>query len=234
MMALKATATKETRKAVCRTLGMASPILVFEIPNQPNIKYVVRSSPDTLEEAFAPLVEKIRHQRANVDHMIVYCHTYDSCSMIYLFLKSRLQIEMTEPIGARDLARYRLVDMFTACTTPAMKEAILLSFCNGSGILRIVIAFGMGLDCPNMQHIIHWGPLTDIEQYMYVIWSHLKMEVYVYPTINVVMCARFYVCVHHVLTLISYYNHVYHVLTSVHEYHIKITVAGEIIIMMCM
>ena len=64
---------------------------------------------------------------------------------------------------------FRLVDMFTACTTPVVKETILQSFCNSSRILPVVIAtvaFGMGLDCPNVRRVIHWGPSADIEQYL--------------------------------------------------------------------
>ena len=45
--------------------------------------------------------------------------------MIYLYLKATLKVEVTEPVGARDLAVFRLVDMFTACTLPAVKEQIL-------------------------------------------------------------------------------------------------------------
>ena len=77
--------------------------------------------------------------------------------------------EMTEPIGSRDLAIFRIVDMFTACTIPSVKDAILESFCKSDGILRVVIAtvaFGMGLDCPNVRRVVHWGPSSDIEQYV--------------------------------------------------------------------
>ena len=27
------------------------------------------------------------------------------------------------------------------------------------------VAFGMGLDCPNVHHIIHWGASNDVEAY---------------------------------------------------------------------
>lgn len=76
---------------------------------------------------------------------------------------------MTGPVGAKDLTMFQMVDMFTACTTPAVKEEILSSFCSSSGALRVVIAtvaFGMGIDCPNIRQVIHWGPSTDIEQYL--------------------------------------------------------------------
>ena len=37
IMALTATATKATRKVVCRKLGMISPVVVFQPPNRHNI-----------------------------------------------------------------------------------------------------------------------------------------------------------------------------------------------------
>lgn len=169
IMALTATATKQTRKAVCRSLGMVAPLIISQLPDRPNIKYCLRNDSGTLEEAFAPLMEEIRSKRTRMDKCIIYCRTYDSCSMIYLYFKSRLKGEITEPIGARDLARFRIVDMFTACTTPNVKDAILKSLCKPDGILRVVVAtvaFGMGLDCPNIRRIIHWGPSSDIEQYV--------------------------------------------------------------------
>ena len=169
VMALTATATKLIQKAVCRSLGMISPVIVSQVPNRPNIKYCVNNNTGTLEEAFAPLMEEIRSRRTRMDKVIVYCRTYDSCSMIYLYLKSRLKGEMTEPIGSKDLARFRIVDMFTACTIPSVKESILESFCKPDGKLRVVVAtvaFGMGLDCPNVRRVVHWGPSSDIEQYV--------------------------------------------------------------------
>ena len=86
------------------------------------------------------------------DKVIIYCRTYDDCSSIYLHLRSRLRKEMTEPIGARNLAEYRLVVMFTACTTASVKDAILQSFCHSTGsnlhVVIATVALGMGLDCP--------------------------------------------------------------------------------------
>ena len=79
------TATKAIRKAVCNTLGMVSPAVV---PNRPNIKYVVQSNPSILEETFSPLVEELRRQHMKMEQAIIYGHTYDSCSMIYLYFNN--------------------------------------------------------------------------------------------------------------------------------------------------
>ena len=168
-MALTATATVQTRKAVCKTLGMVNPAVVAESPNKENIKYIVHYNPGTVEETFVPLVEELLRCRSTTDRVIVFCRTYDSCADIYLYLRSRLGREFTEPIGAPDFARFRLVDMFTACTERDIKEHIIDAFSVPDSHLRIVVAtvaFGMGLDCPNVRKVIHWGPSGDIELYL--------------------------------------------------------------------
>ena len=124
MMALTATATRTTRQQVCSRLGMVKPVLVTESPNRMNIKYIVESA-ENIEETFAPLVEEIRRLRTFMDKIIVFCRTYDDCSRIYLFLRSRLGSEGVEPIAAPDLSRFRLVELFTACTQKSVKDSIL-------------------------------------------------------------------------------------------------------------
>ncbi len=64
---------------------------------------------------------------------------------------------------------FRLVDMYTACTTKSVKDAIVRGFCKSGGVLRVVIAtiaFGKGIDCPDVRTIIHWGPSPDSESYL--------------------------------------------------------------------
>ena len=168
MTALTATATRVTRQKVCQSLCMVKPVLVTESPNRANIKYIIKAATN-IEEIFAPLVEEIRRKRTCLDKSIVFCRTYDDCSCIYLSLRSRLGIEGVQPIGAPDLSRFRLVELFTACTQKGIKDTIIDSFRSPQGTLRVVIAtiaFGMGLDCPNIRRVIRWGPSNDIEDYL--------------------------------------------------------------------
>ena len=49
-----------------------------------------------------------------------------------------------------------------------MKEKVLVSFCIQGGTLRVVLAttaFGMGINCPDIKRVIHWGPPSTLEQY---------------------------------------------------------------------
>ncbi len=59
--------------------------------------------------------------------------------------------------------------MFTVCTHPQVKNIILESFPDLASHMRIIIAtiaFGMGLDCPNVRRVIHWGVPSDVESYL--------------------------------------------------------------------
>lgn len=169
MMALTATATRSTCLSICRTLGMKDPSLVIVTPNKSNIKYELAAKPGTIEETFSLLVDDVRRNREHTDRTIIYCHSYNNCSQIYIYITASLGRERTEPIGECDIARFRLVDMFSACTTTAVKNSILESFSSADATLRIVIAtvaFGMGIDCPTVRRVIHWVAPEDIELYL--------------------------------------------------------------------
>ena len=147
---------------------MVKPCTVTESPNRQNIMYGVQKA-TTIEETFAPLVEEVRRKRTSMDKVIIFCRTYDESSCIYLFMRSRLGIFGVQPIGAPDLSRFRLVDLFTACTHKDVKDKILHNFTTCGQVLRVVIAtvaFGMGVDCPDVRRIIHWGASNDIEAYL--------------------------------------------------------------------
>ena len=149
---------------------MVHPFIFSQSPNKPNIKYSVikRDGDESLEETFAPLLEELRAKRKGVERTIIFCRTYDSTGQIYLFLQNGMGREFTHPVGAPNLPRFRLVDMFSACTRPDVKDEILSRFSSDSSLRVVVatIAFGMGLDCPDVRRIIHWGPPSDVESYI--------------------------------------------------------------------
>lgn len=111
-MALTATATVQTRIIICKALGMSDPVIIVESLNKPNIRYIVQLNPGTLEEAFASIVKEVQCSRQHREKVIIFYQSYDSCSSVYLFLRDRLGREMTHPIGAPDIAVYRMVNMY--------------------------------------------------------------------------------------------------------------------------
>ena len=62
---------------------------------------------------------------------------------------------------------FRIVDMFTRASP--IKEKVLNSFCAIDGktlIVLVTCAFGMGIDCPDIRTIIHWGLPSTLQQYV--------------------------------------------------------------------
>ena len=168
-MALTATATKTSRKTICSVLGISKPAIISESPNKPNIKYIVHRKPGTMEKTFSVLVEQLLHKRIAMDRVLVFCRTHDAVARLYLFMKDRMGEESTEPPGAPDLPKYRLFDMYSSCTHSQVKPLIVDEFTRENSSLQVLIAtiaFGMGLNCCNVQKVIHWGPPNDTESYI--------------------------------------------------------------------
>ena len=66
------------------------------------------------------------------------------------------------------MAQFRLVDMYHSSIDPIVKESILELFCVPSS-LRIVIAtivFGMGIDCHDVEQVVHLGQPESVESYI--------------------------------------------------------------------
>lgn len=167
-MALTATATKQTRNNIIKILGMVDPQIICISPHKPNILYWVAEK-GGLQETFQPLIDKLQTQRINMERVLIFCRRYEECADIYELFKLNLGINFTEPIGSPDLSAYRLVDMYTSITQKEVKDTILKAICNPVSSLRVVvctISFGMGINCPDIHQVIHWGPSEDVEAYI--------------------------------------------------------------------
>ena len=74
VLALTATATSATRKAVVKRLSMKNPEVISLMPDKPKLIYILRDKPKTIEEAFLPIVEKIQHHEIPPnDKIIIFC-----------------------------------------------------------------------------------------------------------------------------------------------------------------
>ncbi len=74
-----------------------------------------------------------------------------------------------EPPGSPCVSSFRLIDCYTGATEDEVKEHIVKHFTIHNSRLRIVIAtiaFGMGIDCPNVRKIVHIGAPGDIESFL--------------------------------------------------------------------
>ena len=168
ILAMTATATASLRRSVIKTLGMRNTLIVSENINKKNIIYSVLNF-ESLETSFSHMIKTLQKERTKMPKTIVYCKTQDRCAQLYLLMKFILKEERVDPVGAPDLPEFRLFDYFTSATHASVKDGVLKAFLQPGSPLRVVIAtiaFGMGVDTPDIRYVIHWGPPEDVEQYV--------------------------------------------------------------------
>ena len=168
MLALTATATSQLRLKVTQMLGLKDKCVVSLSPCKANILYAVNKF-QSIPETFQPMLDQLSLRRQNFPQSIIYCRRYKDCADLYYFFRDSLGPDFTEPRGAPDHPRFRLVDMYMSCTEERVKEEIVQIFTKETSGLRVVIAtvaFGMGIDSPSVRQVIHLGPPTDLESYV--------------------------------------------------------------------
>lgn len=166
VMALTATASKATRKVIQENLCMFNCCEILKPPNKLNIKYTVQRKPKDPLDVVRPLVADVRSKGVAADKCVIFCPTYPECSIMFHALVDELGQHDCFHVGGGDTP---VCNIFTAATDSEVKDTIVREFTKPNSPLRIVVAtvaFGMGMDAPNIRHVIHWGPSRNIEWYV--------------------------------------------------------------------
>jgi len=84
-----------------------------------------------------------------------------------MYINHFLKKHKTDSPGLPNEVEYRLITMYTRVSTRKFKETVTSLFSGQSSTLRIIAtaAFGMGVDYPDINQIIHWGSPSTIKQY---------------------------------------------------------------------
>lgn len=147
---------------------MQAPANIYVPPVRNNIMYFVADKPKGgIEVAFQHIVEKLKKDR-NMGRIIIFCRTYANVILIHQYFICALGEYATEPKGSPDYIVHRVVDMYTQCTHQTVKNKLLAQFTSPSPLRIIIatIAFGMGINCPDVRQIIHWGVPQNTEMYI--------------------------------------------------------------------
>ena len=92
----------------------------------------------------------------------------EDCGTMYTYLKHFLKEAFVYPRDGASIPGNRFAEIYTRASTTGMKERIIEALQKESSSLRVVfatIAFGMGLDIPDIEQVVHVGPSTDLEDY---------------------------------------------------------------------
>lgn len=166
VMALTATATKETLLSIEERLSLKEVKIIGLHPNRANIKYIVRTGVK-IEDLCDEIGRELMECRILTKKTVIFCRTSNQCIQFFLLLKNLLGPSITEPPGLpENVLNFRLVDMFTAGARKEMREEIVTEFCRHDTKLRVIVAtsaFGLGVDCPDISRVISWGPPNMLE-----------------------------------------------------------------------
>jgi len=169
IVALTATATTEVLKTCTERLSLDNPAVIGKTPNQPHIFYSAESRPESIDYC-KKLSAEIKTKRLSFPKTLIFCRSYSDCGIMYRTIEALMGAHFTEPYGSpAQFHCFRLVDMYTRASTNEMKQKVLKSFVTKNGKLRVVIAttaFSMGIDCPDIRKVVHFGTPATVEEYI--------------------------------------------------------------------
>ena len=113
-------------------------------------------------------MEEFSKDRSRFVKTVIFCRTYKDCGDLFSTIRHKMGKNFTEPPEYPDFDEFCMVELYTRVSRPEKREAIDQLFAIPDGKLRLVIAttaFGMGVDCPDIRRIVHWGLPSNIEEY---------------------------------------------------------------------
>ncbi|KAM7496327.1 hypothetical protein LguiA_020741 [Lonicera macranthoides] len=146
---LTATATEKVRYDIVNSLKMKDPHVTIGSFDRENLFYGVKSfnrSSSFVDE----LVEEISKYVANAGSVIIYCTTIKDVEQIS---KSILEAEINVGIYHGQMA------------SKAREESHRSFIRDEVQVMVATIAFGMGIDKPNIRYVIHYGCPKSLESY---------------------------------------------------------------------
>lgn len=148
IMALTATATQRVRDDIARTLGMRNPERFIQSFNRPNLKIDMQLKPS--EKLLKDKIVSMIHDYFKNKTGIIYCFSCDECERLadYLSAKKITAIAYHGKLG--DEERSRAQDAWMQ---------------NKKRVICATVAFGMGIDKPDVRFVIHYSMPKSIEGY---------------------------------------------------------------------
>lgn len=145
IIGLTATATEEVRIDVIKKLGMKSPLFFQCSFNRPNLTYQVRAKSADVE------LDMIRFIRSTYPNKsgIIYCTTRKACEELATKLGNQLKVGVYHAEKS-EKDRCLVQDLW-------MNDEV--------SIIIATIAFGMGINKPNVRFVLHYTFSKSIENY---------------------------------------------------------------------
>jgi ATP-dependent DNA helicase RecQ len=143
-LALTATATKQVRDAIVDNLALRTPALFVASFNRPNIYLEVKRKAGGIGQ----IIDYIGHHR-------------DESGIVYCF--SRKQVDLVTD-GLSD-AGYSVLNYHAGLSDEVRADHQRRFIRDEVSVMVATVAFGMGIDKPNVRYVIHYDLPKSVEQY---------------------------------------------------------------------
>ena len=144
LIALTATATPKVQMDIQKNLGMLDAHVFKSSFNRPNLYYELRPKHDEMRE----IIKYIKQNEGKSG--IIYC------------LSRKKVEELTELLVANDIKALAYHAGMDAATRAANQDAFLME---EADVIVATIAFGMGIDKPDVRYVIHYDIPKSLEGY---------------------------------------------------------------------
>ena len=143
-------------------------MIIETSPEKENLYFSVVKF-ESISATFQPLLQELMEKRTNMDRTLIFCRNLIDCANLWIKFCKFLGPNITEPPNHDiKIPELRMVDCYTGCTDECVRTIVLKQFSTSSclRVLIATIAFGLGVNCPDIRHIIHFGIPEDVESYV--------------------------------------------------------------------
>eukprot|EP00057_Strongylocentrotus_purpuratus_P022906 XP_011677380.1 PREDICTED: Werner syndrome ATP-dependent helicase homolog [Strongylocentrotus purpuratus] len=161
-MLLTATATTSIIKEVLHLLHLKETDIetVAHIPDRPNIHLSLERTTSTdFKEYLKDYLEILKREKDKAPKAIIYTQSVTKVAEIWGWMQTEL---------GNHPAAGRLCEMYHASTDHKSQSRITLTLPQAGSRLRCVVAtvaFGLGIDLPDVEYVFHWGVPSDVMAY---------------------------------------------------------------------
>ena len=123
---------------------------------------------DKLNDILLPLAQELTEKRIDFPLTLIY-GSLETISSCFYFFSRELGDRQYEPVGSPPVAANRMFSMYHAQYPQHERERIVNDLVSRKSKLRILfvtIAFGLGIDLPDIRRVIHIGVPCTIEEYL--------------------------------------------------------------------
>lgn len=171
ILAMTATATAHYRNEIKRSLGMQNVLNVEANPDRENICYEVHPRGNRGDEKLITIIEplalELKEKLLAMPLTIVYSNL-ETCGECCSYFEQELGPHQFYPAGSPSIFSNRLFAQYHAQYSKEYRNSLVKNLVSGTATARVLfvtVAFGVGIDVPTVERVIHIGVPYTMEEF---------------------------------------------------------------------